>query len=41
MDAFDKTIPPRRAASDDMDDVIMLGKRDRKPDGRFACIFIT
>ena len=36
MDDFDKTIPPRRAAGDGMDDVTMPGKRDRKPDGRFS-----
>ena len=37
MDDMDKTIAPRQAhASSGADDVTMPGKRDRKPDGRFA-----
>ena len=37
MDDMDKTIAPRREhVSSGADDVTMPGKRDRKPDGRFA-----
>ena len=37
MTDIDKTIPPQRVAVNSVaDDVTMPGKRDRKPDGRFA-----
>ncbi|MBR7145585.1 MAG: hypothetical protein IKD10_12810, partial [Lentisphaeria bacterium] len=37
MEDIDKTIPPQREnVFPAADDVTMPGKRDRKPDGRFA-----
>ena len=38
MDDIEKTIPPERshAIDSNMDEMTMPGKRDRKPDGRFA-----
>ena len=36
MDDIDKTIPPKRTPVPEVDDRTMPGKRDRKPDGRFA-----
>lgn len=37
MEDFDNTVPPHRTSADgQIDDATMPGKRDRRPDGRFA-----